>query len=642
MHGGHVPPFLPTCAPKVAFSPVYELDQTPNLHYRGRKMVRETCFSFCFRKSRSNPSSDHESSSSSEALLPQKDDSVDLLDSKPGWKVAYILGNESIEKMATYGLTTNFMVYLVREYHMDQVSAANILNIWTCGYCLLTVVGASVADMYLGKFLTIALASLASLLGMVTITLTAFVPQLRPPPCIPEGQRHLVQCVSNTKTQLGFLFAGLSWLAIGTGGIRPCSIPFGIDQFDPTAVEGRKNVSSFLNWYYASSTVVLLINQTLVIYIQDSISWAWGFGIPTLLMSSSIPLFLAGSKIYHHVKPKRSTFSSFTQVLVAAYKKRHLKLHNDERVCGVFLDVSSDGNLVLSKHSLTTKFSFLKKAALVVDNDLKDDGSCSNPWRLCSMQQVEEVICFMKILPIWASGGICVMAYAQEGTFVVSQALKMDRHIGPNFEMPAGSVKMMSLITLCICLPFYDRVLQPALRKITKHENGITPLQRIGIGYLFSILFMVVAGLVERQRRASALSQASEDGVAPISVFWLFPQLMLLGMVELFGIVGHIELYNKEFPEKMRSIGNSLIYLCTAGATYLSAVVASIVYSVTGKHGEPNWLDNDINAGRLDYFYFLIAALGVLNFVYFWSCARGYTYTSSARAVESIETDILV
>ncbi|PQQ07095.1 protein NRT1/ PTR FAMILY 2.13-like [Prunus yedoensis var. nudiflora] len=596
-------------------------------------------FSSCFSKRKSMPS--HESPSS-EPLLQQKD-AITIQRRKNGWKaVPYILGIESITKMATYGLQTNFMVYLVREYHMDQVSAAYILNIWTGVYCLLTVVGASVADIYLGKFLTIALASLASLLGMVTITMTAFVPLLRPPPCILDGQKHLVQCVSNTKTQLGFLLAGLSLLAIGTGGIAPCSIPFSVDQFDSTTMEGRKSVHSFLNWYYASSTVIMLINQTLVVYIQDSVSWALGFGIPTLLILSVIPLFLAGSKIYHHVKPEGTTFISFAQVLVAAYKKRHLKLHNDERVCGVFLDVSSDGNVVLSKHSLTTKFSSLKKAALVVDDDLKDDGSCANSWKLCSIQQVEEVICFMKILPIWASGGICFMTSAQEGTFVVSQALKMDRHIGPNFEMPAGSIKVMSLITLCLCIPLYNRVLQPALRKITKHENGITTLQRIGLGYLFSILFAVVAGLVEQQRRASALSQASADGVAPLSVFWLFPQLMFLGMVELFGFVGHIELYNKEFPEKMRSIGNSLIYLCIAGATYLSTLVVSIVYSVTGKHGEPNWLDNDINAGRLDYFYILIAALGVLNFAYFWSCACGYTYTSSLKAVESKEADILV
>ena len=72
-------------------------------------------------------------------------------------------GTESISTMATFGMTANFMVYLMREYHMEQVTAANIINIWICSYCLLSIVGASIADIYLGKFLTIAFASLATL-----------------------------------------------------------------------------------------------------------------------------------------------------------------------------------------------------------------------------------------------------------------------------------------------------------------------------------------------------------------------------------------------------------------------------------------------------------------------------------------------
>ncbi|KAM1719318.1 hypothetical protein ACFX12_021147 [Malus domestica] len=612
------------------------------------KIKNSSFFSFCFIRKLKLANPNYDQSPSSEALLPpngdhlHRSDSSTVVQSKPGWKaVIYILGNESIEKMASYGLTINFMVYLVREYHMEQVPAANMINNWASSCFLLTVIGGSIADIYLGKFLTIALASFATLLGMLTVTLTAFVPQLRPPPCTLNGQQQ--QCVSSTKTQLGFLIVGLCGLGLGTGGIRPCSIPFGVDQFDSATVEGRKSVTTFLNLYYAISCMVILINQSLVMYIQDSVSWALGFAIPTLLMSCAILLFFGGSKIYFYVKPEGSTFSSFAQVLVAAYKKRHLKLHNDDRVHGVFSDDDSsngNGRRVLNKLHLSTEFSFLKKAALVVDNELKDDGSCATPSRLCSIQQVEEVIRVMKILPVSVSGVISLLALAQEPTFVVSQAMKMDRHIGPNFAIPAGSVKMMSIMTLFISLTLYDRVLQRALTKFTKCEDGIPPLRRIGIGYFFSAMCMVVAGLVEQQRRALATSQASSNGVVAMSVFWLFPQEMLLGLCEMFGVVGLLEFYNKEFPETMKSIGNSLLYLCLAGASCLSSVTVSIVHGVTGKHGRPNWLDNDINAGRLDYFYFLIAGLGVVNFFYFLFCARGYAYKASAETVESLDESL--
>lgn len=135
---------------------------------------------------------------------------------------------------------------------------------------------------------------------MVIITLTAFVTQLRPPPC------NLAQhCIPNTKSQLWLLLMGLSWLGIGIAGIKPCSIPFGIDQFDSSTVEGRLATHSFLNWYYTSATVVVLINQIFVVYIQESVSWALGFGIPALLMMlCAIPLFLVRSNICVHVKPE--------------------------------------------------------------------------------------------------------------------------------------------------------------------------------------------------------------------------------------------------------------------------------------------------------------------------------------------------
>jgi dipeptide/tripeptide permease len=277
---------------------------------------------------------------------------------------------------------------------------------------------------------------------------------------------------------------------------------------------------------------------------------------------------------------------------------------------------------------------FLNKAAIIEEDELKPDGTCVNQWRLCSIQQVEEVKCLIRIIPIWAAGIISLTSMTQQGTFTVSQALKMDRHLGPHFQIPAGSIGIISLITIGLWLPFYDRFIVPALRKITKHEGGITLLQRIGIGIIFSILSMVVAGLIERERRASAILHPQPLGVAPMSVMWLAPQLILMGFCEAFNIIGQIEFFNRQFPEHMRSIGNSLFSCSFAGASYLSSLLVTIVHHVTKKHDQPDWLTNDINVGRLDYFYFLIAGMGVLNMIYFIYCARQYCYRGSSLQKE--------
>lgn len=568
------------------------------------------------------------SSSSPEKSADEKNDLVRIRKKPGGWKsMSYILGNETFERLATIGLVANLMVYLRTQLHMSLVSATNLLNIWSGVTNFAPLFGAFISDAYVGRFRTIAVASFASFLGMVTLTLTAWMPGLHPPPCSPH-QLQLHQCLGPTKSQLGIFLMGLGFLTIGTGGIRPCSIPFGVDQFDPTTEEGRKGINSFFNWYYTTFTIVLMIALTLVVYIQDSVSWALGFGIPTVLMVGSITLFFFGTRVYVYVAPEGSVFSDIARVIVVAYRKRQLKLLDGETDVreGVYYDPPLKVDTVVSKLPLTKQFRFLNKAAKIVDGEVKADGTPMNKWRLCSIQQIEEVKCLVWVSPIWASGIICFTSMAQQGTFTVSQALKMDRHLGPNFQVPAGSLSVISMLTLGLWVPFYDRILIPALRKITKHENGITLLQRMGIGMVFSVLSMVVAGLVEKERRSSAIQNPNPSGVAPMSAMWLAPQLILMGFAEAFIIIGQIEFFNKEFPEHMRSIANSLFFVTMAGANYLSSVVVSVVHGTTKKHGGIDWLANDINAGRVDYFYYLIAGLGVFNLVYYLVCANQYRY----------------
>ncbi|KAE8686904.1 Protein NRT1/ PTR FAMILY 2.13 [Hibiscus syriacus] len=299
-----------------------------------------------------------------------------------------------------------------------------------------------------------------------------------------------------------------------------------------------------------------------------------------------------GKEAYSRALRQGSIFSSIAQVFVAAYKKRHLQLPAEGQEYGVYYDPPLK-DYVLSKLPLTYQFRFLNKAAIVTEEDIEPDGSF-NRWRLCSIQDVEEVKCMIKIIPVWASDIISFTAMGQQATFTLSQALKMDRHLGSKFQISAGSMAVISMITIGIYLPLYDRVIAPALQKITKREGGITLLQRIGIGNFFAILAMIVAGVFEQKRRNSAILHPDAP---PISVFWLPPQLVLIGFCEAFNILGQIEFFNKQFPEHMRSIANSLLFCSLGGSSYLSSLVVNIVHHVTGGHGRPDWLTNDINAG---------------------------------------------
>lgn len=187
--------------------------------------------------------------------------------------------------------------------------------------------------------------------GMVTLTLVPWIPNLHPPPCPTKKS-----CKGPTSSQMGFLALALGFLSIGSAGIRPCSIPFGVDQFDPNTEDGRKGINSFFNWYYTTFTVVIILALTVTVYIQTYVSWVVGFGIPTLLMVCALVLFFMGTRLYVYVKPEGSIFSGIIQGLVAAYKKRNIKLPENGELNGKYYDPPLMRGTIVKKLSLTDKF----------------------------------------------------------------------------------------------------------------------------------------------------------------------------------------------------------------------------------------------------------------------------------------------
>ncbi|URD89291.1 POT family [Musa troglodytarum] len=558
---------------------------------------------------------------------------------KPGgWKsLPFIIGNEAFERVATSGLTANFMVYLVEQYGMRQMAAATLCNVFSGTSNAAPLLGAFVSDAYWGRFRTLTYASVTTFVGMVVLTLTAAVPQLRPPVAEQSGQP-----LGPSGAHLAILFLSLGLLVLGAGGVRPCSLPFGVDQFDRSTEQGRRGLNSFFNWYYSISTAATVVAMTAVVYIQDSVSWPLGFGIPTALMLLAIILFFAGIRLYVFVPPDGSVFSGVLQALVAAFRKRKLRLPapNDAVEQETLLYSNhARKSTVVTKLPLTLQFRFLNKAAIVCEGDMKEDGRSADPWKLCSVQQIEEVKCLMRIAPIWASGIICFVALTQQWTLAALQSMKMDRHLGPSFQIPPGSLGTICLMAIVLFIPLYDQILVPMATSITGVEGGITLLQRQGAGMAIAIMSMVVAGLVEKKRRDSALAHGGADGTSPLSAMWLAPQLCLMGVAEAFNAVGQVEFYNRQFPEHMQTLAGSLFHCSLAGASYLSSFLIAFVRKSTGGPGGASWLDDDINVGRVDYYYYLIAALGVGNLLYFMVCAHLYRYKGTPE-LEDVCKDI--
>ncbi|KAL6203086.1 hypothetical protein ACLB2K_026790 [Fragaria x ananassa] len=231
--------------------------------------------------------------------------------------------------------------------------------------------------------------------------------------------------------------------------------------------------------------------------MEDNMGYKWGFGLAVAANVFAMAIFLSGTRFYRHIKPQGSPFVVLTRVVVAATRKRNLRLSSESKDYCYYGQEGVTGTDGVAT-TPSRRFSFFNRAAQKVEGDMKPGGNIANPWRLCTGHQVEDFKTVLRLMPLWSSTIFLSTPIAIQGNLTIVQALTMDRHLGPHFLIPAGSVIVVVLISGAIFVALIDGILCPLWQKLTGHSP--TPLQRIGIGHILTVLTMVVSALVESIR----------------------------------------------------------------------------------------------------------------------------------------------
>ncbi|XP_047044495.1 protein NRT1/ PTR FAMILY 3.1-like [Lolium rigidum] len=535
----------------------------------------------------------------------------------------FILVNEVCDRFATAGFGANLITYLTQELHLPLVEASNTLTNFGGTSSLTPILGALAADSFAGRFWTIIGGSVFYQLGMLGLVVSALVPSFRPGACSPPA----TPCRRANGLQLAVLYLSLLCTSLGSGGIRPCVVAFGGDQFDnqtkeehgeaggAEAVAGRKR--QYFNLYFFTMGFAVLLALTVVVYIQENVGWGWGFGIPAIAMFVSILVFLVGYPLYVRLKPEGSPFTRLAQVVAAAYKKRAAALPEDPGM--LYQDkeldalISTNGRLLHTNH-----LTFLDRAAIVTPTDTVGSGKL-DLWRLSTVHRVEELKSLVRMLPIWSAGILLVTAGSHNHSFAIMQARTMNRHVTQHFQIPSATMSIFTTLAMLVTLVLYDRAFVPIARRYTGLPSGINYFHRTIIG-------VASAALMEAKRRGSATEHGLLDTpeiVVPMSVFWLVPQYAIHGVAEGFSSVAHMEFMYDQAPESMRSTAAALFWLSHSLGNYMGTVLVTAVQSSTRGSGE--WLQDNINRGRLDAYYWLVTCLMLLNLGYYLICFRFYT-----------------
>lgn len=538
---------------------------------------------------------------------------VPLRASTGSWKAAlFIIAIETSERLSYFGIATSLVLYLTKVMHQELKTAARNVNYWAGVTTLMPLFGGFIADAYLGRYSTVLASSIVYLIGLVLLTLSWFLPSLKP--C--DGTD---MCTEPRRIHEVVFFLAIYLISFGTGGHKPSLESFGADQFDEDHDGERRQKMSFFNWWNCALCSGLIVGVTLIVYIQDNINWGAADIIFTVVMAFSLLIFIIGRPFYRYRVPTGSPLTPMLQVLVAAISKRKLPYPSNPDQLYEVPKYNSNNRRYLCH---TNKLKFLDKAAILVD-----DGSSAekqSPWNLATVTKVEEMKLIINIIPIWVSTipfGMCV---AQTATFFVKQGTQLNRKIGKGFEIPPASIFTVAALGMVVSVAIYDKILVPVLRRVTQNERGINILQRIGFGMLFSIATMIVAALVEK-KRLEAVESDPLKGSLTMSVFWLAPQFLIIGFGDGFTLVGLQEYFYDQVPDSMRSLGIAFYLSVIGAASFLSSMLITVVDHITKKSGK-SWFGKDLNSSRLDKFYWLLAAIATVNLFLFVFVARRYSY----------------
>uniref|UniRef100_A0A0E0AE39 Uncharacterized protein n=1 Tax=Oryza glumipatula TaxID=40148 RepID=A0A0E0AE39_9ORYZ len=522
-----------------------------------------------------------------------------------GWRACRsILGTEFCQCLAYFGMTINLVTYLTTELHQSNVAAAKNVSTWQATCFLTPLAGAIVADSYWGKYHTMVVGCCIGVAGLLMASLSALLPLLI----------KNISTVAMASAQEFVLFLGLYMIALGVGGLRPCLMSFGADQFDAGDPSERKSKGSYFNWYLFTMNCAAVISTTGMVWLQDHYGWALGLAISAMVLAVGLSCLVAATPAYRFQRNRGSPFTRVCQVVVAAVRKFNVAPPADVALLyEVPEDASSMKGVQRIEH--TDDLQFFDKAAVVTASD---EEAAGDPWRLCSLTQVEELKILVRMLPLWASIAFFYTGMAQVNSMFVEQGMAMDARVG-SLRVPPASLATFELLTSMALIPLYDRVFVPAARRLTGREKGIPDLLRIGGGLAMAVLAMAAAALVETKR-----ARAAQMGMEKTSIVWQVPQYVVMGVAEMLASAGQLDFFYSQAPPAMKTVCMALGFLAVAAGVYLSSLVLTAVSWATATGGRPGWIPDDLNEGHLDRFFWMMAGLGCLNLVAFTSCALRY------------------
>jgi POT family proton-dependent oligopeptide transporter len=452
---------------------------------------------------------------------------------------------ELCERFTYYGASGLFQNYIARPRsgelgrgalgmgHQGATGLSTFFQFW----CYVTpILGAIVADQYLGKYNTIVIFCCVYIIGLIILTCTSI------PAALDSG------------AGLGGFIVSLIVIGLGTGGIKSNVAPLIADQYkrrqmvigrddktgerviiDPAITIQR--IYMIFYWCINAGSLSLLATP----YMERDIDFWPAYLLCLCVFFIGLLVLVLGRKVYVVRPPQGSVITDAFRVIFMMIKNRNMDAPKPSFQAGV----GKDSNLRWNDH-----FVDEVKRALI---------AC-------------QVFAFYPVY--W-------VIYGNFSTNFVTQAGQMRSHGIPNDLM-----QNFDPISIIVFLPLVDQVLMPFLRK---HKIRFPPINRIVAGFWIAALAMVYACVIQYYIYQSGPCYGHPvdcdadlvNGVHQGNNIHIAAQTgayMLIGISEIFASVTGLEYAYTKAPPSMKSFVQSMYLLTNAFGSAISEALNPLLY----------------------------------------------------------------
>ncbi|XP_074087470.1 solute carrier family 15 member 3 [Macrotis lagotis] len=537
---------------------------------------------------------------------------------------AAVLLAEMLERAAFFGISSNLVLYLNSlNFNWDGEQASRAALVFLGASYLLSPIGGWLADVYLGRYATIITSLLIYLVASCLLPVTAFSDGRRSfcgemPTLIIQPSCSDKDCQKESPSPYcaPTMYGGLLLLALGISSVKANLTSFGADQVMDL---GRDATRRFFNWFYWSINLGAVLSLFLVAFIQQNISFLWGYIIPVVCVGLALIVFICAGPAFITKPPTGSQISSVLKLAI-------------QRCCPQCC-----------------------RCLLRASQDEEDLPGRWLPWGPSHYEDVTNFRALGRILPVMLTLVPYWMVYFQMQSTYVLQGLHLQiPHIfqthldngnssnklsqgGRGYRFPAAWLLLANVVVVLILVPLKDRVLDPFLQ-----QRKLLPslLKKMALGMFFGFASVIVAGIVETKRlqyihhNQTVAQEIGQDMyfAAPMYIWWQIPQYLLIGISEIFASISGLEFAYSEAPRSMQGAIMGIFYFLSGIGSILGSGLVALLSLTAG-----GWLHcpedyGNINNCRMDLYFFLLAGIQAATGLLFLWIATRYEWSAPPPA----------